>query len=303
VAAAAAVPGPVPPPEALGAAFAELQRRHPALRTVFSEPGGRWQARTLPAPAVRPRFLDPAPDGGPHRLRQMVAEAARQPLPLRDTPPVHCCVQSGPAHWAVSLGVYEPLTAAAAPRRLLDELLALLGADGLDELVGAEAPVPEPAAEPDHPRAPVPEPASGPDHLPASVPDHPPAPVSEPAAEPGHPPASVSGPASVPDHPRASVSGPASVPDHLPASVPDHPPAPVSEPAAVPDHPRAPVPEPAAVPDHLPASVVEPACGPDHPPAPIPEPAAVPDHLPAPALGPACGPDHRPACVPEHEPV
>jgi hypothetical protein len=186
VAAAAAVPGPVPPPEALGAAFAELQRRHPALRTVFSEPGGRWQARTLPAPAVRARFLDPAPDSGPHRLRQVVADAARQPLPLRDTPPVHCCVQSGPAHWAVSLGVYEPLTAAAAPRRLLDELLALLGADGLDELVGAEAPVPEPAAEPDHPRAPVS------DHLPAAGSGHLPAPVSGPACVPDHRPACVS---------------------------------------------------------------------------------------------------------------
>jgi hypothetical protein len=273
------VPGPVPPPEALGAAFAELQRRHPALRTVFSEPGGRWQARTLPAPAVRARFLDPAPDGGPHRLRQMVAEAARQPLPLRDTPPVHCCVQSGPAHWAVSLGVYEPLTAAAAPRRLLDELLALLG---------AQAPVPEPAAEPDHPRAPVSGPAAVPDHLPApvsepaSVPDHPRAPVREPAAEAGHPPAFVPEPAAAePDHPRASVSGPAAGPDHPPASVL----------------------EPAAEPDHPPASVSGPVVVPDHPPAPVPEPAAEPDHLPAPAPGPACGPDHRPACAPEHEPV
>ncbi|MER7839735.1 hypothetical protein ABTY98_28580 [Streptomyces sp. NPDC096040] len=138
VAAAAALPGPPPPPDALAAAFAELQRRHPALRTVFSEPGGRWQARTLPAPAARPHHLVPAPDGVPHQLRQTVRDAARQPLRLRDAPLVRCCVQSGPAHWAVSLAVYEPLTAAADPQQLLDELVGL---------VGAEVPEPEPAVE------------------------------------------------------------------------------------------------------------------------------------------------------------
>ncbi|MER5198100.1 CurL C-terminal domain-containing protein [Streptomyces sp. NPDC002755] len=126
---ATVVPGPPPAPDALGAAFAELQRRHPALRTVFSEPGGRWQARILPTPDARPAPLVPDPDGGPEHLREAVLDAARQPLPLRDTPLVRCCSRGGPARWALALAVYEPLTATLDPRRLLDELVGLLGAD------------------------------------------------------------------------------------------------------------------------------------------------------------------------------
>ncbi|MEW2045139.1 hypothetical protein [Streptomyces sp. NPDC005476] len=126
---ATVVGGPPPEPEALGAAFAELQRRHPALRTVFSEQGGRWKARTLPAPDARPVHLDPDPDGGPGHLREAVLDAARQPLLLRDTPLVRCCSRGGAAHWALALAVYEPLTATLDPRHLLDELVGLVGAD------------------------------------------------------------------------------------------------------------------------------------------------------------------------------
>ncbi|MEU1179856.1 hypothetical protein ABZ464_19795 [Streptomyces sp. NPDC005820] len=126
---AAVVPGPPPAPDAVSVAFAELQRRHPALRTVFGEPGGRWRARTLPTPGARPVRLAPDPDGGPEALRVAVLDEARQPLPLRDTPLVRCCLRAGPAHWALALAVYEPLTATLDLRRLLDELLGLAGAD------------------------------------------------------------------------------------------------------------------------------------------------------------------------------
>jgi hypothetical protein len=143
VAVATVLRGPVPPDDVLSAGFAELQRRHPALRTVFSEPGGRWQARTLPAPAARPDRLVADPDSGPQELRETVHDAARQSFPLRDEPLVRCCVQSGAAHWALSLGVYEPLTASVEPRQLLDELLALVGVDAPDR-----SPLPEPEPEP-----------------------------------------------------------------------------------------------------------------------------------------------------------
>ncbi|MET8165976.1 hypothetical protein ABZT34_17260 [Streptomyces sp. NPDC005329] len=125
---ATVVPGPPPAPDVLSAAFTELQRRHPALRTVFSEPGGRWRARTLPTPDARPVHLAPDLDSGPEHLREAVLDAARQPLPLRDTPLVRCCSRGGPAHWALALAVYEPLTATLDPRRLLDELVGLVGA-------------------------------------------------------------------------------------------------------------------------------------------------------------------------------
>ncbi|MGW7545623.1 CurL C-terminal domain-containing protein [Streptomyces sp. NPDC054770] len=139
VTAEAVLDGPPPVARTLAAAFAELQRRHPALRTVFSEPGGRWRARTLPAPAARPDHLAADPAGGPQELREAVRRAARQPLSLRDTPLVRCCVRSGAAHWALSLAMYEPLTAAADPRLLLDELVALVGAGR-----PGGAPLPEP---------------------------------------------------------------------------------------------------------------------------------------------------------------
>ncbi|WP_416981275.1 hypothetical protein [Streptomyces sp. T028] len=126
---ATVVPGPSPTPDALSAAFAELQRRHPALRTIFSEPGGRWRARTPPTPQAEPVHLTPDPDDGPEVLHVAVLDAARQPLPLRDTPLVRCCLRAGPAHWALALAVYEPLTATLAPRRLLDELIGLATAD------------------------------------------------------------------------------------------------------------------------------------------------------------------------------
>lgn len=129
VAVAAVVPGPPPEPAALHEAFAELQRRHPALRTVFAEPGGRWQARTLPDPAARPDRPVHDPDGGPQQLRESVLDAARRPLPLRDAPLVRCCLHSGPEHWAPALAVYEPLTTTVDPQHLLDELLGLLGAE------------------------------------------------------------------------------------------------------------------------------------------------------------------------------
>ncbi|MDR6979095.1 hypothetical protein J2X68_005829 [Streptomyces sp. 3330] len=125
---ATVVPGPPPAAGALGAAFAELQRRHPALRTVFSEPGGRWQARTLPTADARPVHLAPDPDGGPQPLQEAVLTAARQPFPLRDAPLARCCFRAGPAHWALALAVYEPLTATVEPGRLLDELVGLVGA-------------------------------------------------------------------------------------------------------------------------------------------------------------------------------
>ncbi|MEU1518625.1 hypothetical protein ABZ490_41890 [Streptomyces sp. NPDC005811] len=127
---AAVVPGPAPAPDALSAAFTELQRRHPALRTVFGEPGGRWRARTLPTPQARPAHLAPDPDGGPETLRVAVLDEARQPLRLRDSPLVRCCLRAGTAHWALALAVYEPLTATLDLRRLLDELLGLATADG-----------------------------------------------------------------------------------------------------------------------------------------------------------------------------
>ncbi|MFI1708398.1 CurL C-terminal domain-containing protein [Streptomyces griseoruber] len=126
---AAVVPGPPPAPDALSAAFTELQHRHPALRTVFAEPGGRWRARTLPTPQARPAHLAPDPDGGPQALRTAVLDQARQPLRLRDSPLVRCCLRAGPAHWALALAVYEPLTATLDLRQLLDELLGLAQTD------------------------------------------------------------------------------------------------------------------------------------------------------------------------------
>ncbi|MFI5886953.1 hypothetical protein [Streptomyces sp. NPDC051554] len=120
--------GEPPAPEVLREAFAELQRRHPVLRTVFSEPGGRWQAVVLPDASVRPVVLVDDPDGGPEELRQAVLKAARQPMRLRDEPPVRCCLRGGPAHWALALAVYEPLTTTADQQLLLDELTALVGA-------------------------------------------------------------------------------------------------------------------------------------------------------------------------------
>lgn len=132
VAVAAVAPGRPPAPEALDDAFAELQRRHPVLRTVFSEPGGRWRARTLSGPEARLTHVGTAPDGGPQRLRETVLDAARRSLELRDAPLVRCCVGAGSAHWALALAVYEPLTATADPDRLLAELMQLAGADAYD---------------------------------------------------------------------------------------------------------------------------------------------------------------------------
>ncbi|MFE2422749.1 hypothetical protein [Streptomyces hokutonensis] len=120
--------GEPPAPGILREAFAELQRRHPTLRTVFSEPGGRWQAHILPDATVRPLLIADDPEGGPEELREAVLDAARQPMRLRDEPLVRCCLRGGPAHWALALAVYEPLTTTADPQLLLDELTALLGA-------------------------------------------------------------------------------------------------------------------------------------------------------------------------------
>lgn len=133
VTAEAVLPGPVPAPASIAAAFEELQRRHPVLRTVFSDPAGRWRARTLPTATVRPTHLVADPEAGPDELRAAVREAARQPLRLRDEPLLRCCVRAGTDHWALSLGLYEPLAATADPHLLLDELRTLLG---------SEAPVP-----------------------------------------------------------------------------------------------------------------------------------------------------------------
>ncbi|MFE9808191.1 hypothetical protein [Streptomyces sp. NPDC005548] len=137
------LPGPVPAPAEIAAAFDEIQRRHPVLRTVFSDPAGRWRARTLPTATVRPTHLTTEPDAGPEQLRAAVRDAARQPLRLRDEPLLRCCVRAGSTHWALSLGLYEPLSATADPRLLLDELRALLGAEA--PVPAAPLPEPEPA--------------------------------------------------------------------------------------------------------------------------------------------------------------
>ncbi|MET7383641.1 hypothetical protein ACFYPT_10430 [Streptomyces sp. NPDC005529] len=138
------LPGPAPAPADIATAFDEIQRRHPVLRTVFSDPAGRWRARTLPTATVRPTHLTSEPDAGPEQLRAAVRDAARQPLRLRDEPLLRCCIRAGSAHWALSLGLYEPLSATADPRLLLDELRALLGA----EPAVPAAPLPEPEPEP-----------------------------------------------------------------------------------------------------------------------------------------------------------
>ncbi|MGW3135142.1 CurL C-terminal domain-containing protein [Streptomyces sp. NPDC001139] len=123
---ARAVAGAVPEQAALATAFAELQRRHPALRTVFGERGGRWRATVLPRPQADPDLLPADPAGVPERLTQAVRASAARPFVLRDAPLVHCCVQEGPTHWALALAVYEPLTASVAPEDLTAELLGLL---------------------------------------------------------------------------------------------------------------------------------------------------------------------------------
>ncbi|MFJ9721533.1 hypothetical protein ACIRP3_02190 [Streptomyces sp. NPDC101209] len=123
---ARAVAGAVPEQAALATAFAELQRRHPALRTVFGERGGRWRATVLPLPQAGPELLPADPAGAPERLAQAVRASAARPFVLRDTPLVHCCVQEGPTHWALALAVYEPLTASVTPEDLTAELLGLL---------------------------------------------------------------------------------------------------------------------------------------------------------------------------------
>ncbi|MFD7679058.1 hypothetical protein [Streptomyces sp. NPDC060187] len=138
------LPGPLPAPAEIAAAFDEIQHRHPVLRTVFSDPAGRWRARTLPTATVRPTHLATDPDAGPEQLRAAVRDAARQPLRLRDEPLLRCCVRAGPAHWALSLGLYEPLSATADPRLLLDELRALLGAEAPDPATATPTAEPEP---------------------------------------------------------------------------------------------------------------------------------------------------------------
>ncbi|MEU8792438.1 hypothetical protein [Streptomyces sp. NPDC048643] len=139
------LPGPVPAPAEIADAFDEIQRRHPVLRTVFSDPAGRWRARTLPTATVRPTHLAADPDAGPEQLRAAVRDAARQPLRLRDEPLLRCCVRAGSAHWALSLGLYEPLSATADPRLLLDELRVLLGAETPVPAPPLAEPEPEPA--------------------------------------------------------------------------------------------------------------------------------------------------------------
>ncbi|MFD8263153.1 hypothetical protein ACFV19_30550 [Streptomyces griseoluteus] len=120
------VRGAVPEAPALAAAFAELQRRHPALRTVFGEHGGSWRATVKTGPQVGPDLLPADPSGTPVRLAEAVRTAAARPFVLRDAPLVRCCVQEGPAHWALALAVYEPLTASVPPSDLTAELLTLL---------------------------------------------------------------------------------------------------------------------------------------------------------------------------------
>ncbi|MER6441360.1 hypothetical protein ABT275_34020 [Streptomyces sp. NPDC001185] len=124
--AARAVPGPAPEAAAVTAAFTELQRRHPALRTVFGERGGRWRASVGALPPAAPDLLPADPDGDPQRLTEAVRTAATRPFILRDAPLVHCCVQEGPTHWALALAVYEPLTTSLNPADLIAELQALL---------------------------------------------------------------------------------------------------------------------------------------------------------------------------------
>ncbi|MEU6556736.1 hypothetical protein ABZ915_41810 [Streptomyces sp. NPDC046915] len=140
--AARAVPGPAPEAAAVAAAFTELQRRHPALRTVFGERGGRWWASAGALPPAAPDLLPADPDGDPRRLTEAVRTAAGRPFVLRDAPLVHCCVQEGPTHWALALAVYEPLTASVTPADLTAELQALLTAGPLRQA----APAPEAAA-------------------------------------------------------------------------------------------------------------------------------------------------------------
>ncbi|MFH8803861.1 hypothetical protein ACH4F6_30410 [Streptomyces sp. NPDC017936] len=120
------VRGAVPEAAALAVAFAELQRRHPALRTVFGEHGGRWRATVLTGPQAGPDLLPADPSATPERLAEAVRTAAARPFVLRDAPLVHCCVQEGPTHWALALAVYEPLTASVTPSDLTAELLTLL---------------------------------------------------------------------------------------------------------------------------------------------------------------------------------
>ncbi|MFJ9693778.1 hypothetical protein [Kitasatospora sp. NPDC101183] len=115
--AGAVIPGPAPQLTDVEAAFAALQQRHPALRTAFTQQGGRWFARTAPAPAP----LTP-PDGA--RTAEAVAAA---PFDLRDAPLVRCVLDPAPdgASWTLALAAYEPVAGPEAVEALLAELLDL----------------------------------------------------------------------------------------------------------------------------------------------------------------------------------
>ncbi|KJS54257.1 hypothetical protein VM98_20170 [Streptomyces rubellomurinus subsp. indigoferus] len=112
-------PGPAPEPAAVAAAFTALQQRHPKLRTVFTQQGGRWFART-----------DAAPTGLTAPVPGRPAEAvAAGPFELRDAPLVRCVLDTGErdgTDWTLALAAYEPVAGREAVEALLTELLTEL---------------------------------------------------------------------------------------------------------------------------------------------------------------------------------
>ncbi|MGA5817184.1 hypothetical protein ACPC54_04885 [Kitasatospora sp. NPDC094028] len=124
-------PGPAPEPTAVAAAFTELQRRHPKLRTAFTQQGGRWFARTDAAPTGLTAPVPGRPAGA----------VAAGPFELRDAPLVRCVLDTGDSAgdstgtgdgtgdgWTLALAAYEPVAGREAVEGLLTELLDLCGA-------------------------------------------------------------------------------------------------------------------------------------------------------------------------------
>ncbi|MEU5810642.1 hypothetical protein [Streptomyces sp. NPDC047718] len=122
--ATAVLPGPLPERAAADAALAALQQRHPALRTVFTQHGGRWFARTAQTP-VPVTLLGPDDrDEARARVRHATVEES---FAVADAPLVRCALAPAQDGWAVALAVYAPVAGAASADELLSEWAELAG--------------------------------------------------------------------------------------------------------------------------------------------------------------------------------
>ncbi|MET9881681.1 hypothetical protein ABZZ20_00715 [Streptomyces sp. NPDC006430] len=122
--ATAVLPGPLPEPRAAETALAALQQRHPALRTVFTQHGGRWFARTSPAPAPVTHL---GRDQRNEVLAQVRAATVEASFAAADAPLVRCALAPTGDGWAVALAVYAPVAGSSSADELLAEWVELAG--------------------------------------------------------------------------------------------------------------------------------------------------------------------------------